>query len=101
MNELQADSSTHKNSEIKQLKALINKQQAAFNRQRQLIDAQGKQIQELISQVKILSNNTSTDKTGAPPRDKPRTIKSVKASDPKPIKPVGKKPPLKIRETER
>jgi hypothetical protein len=91
--ELQADSSTQKYSEIEELKALINKQQAAFKRQSQLIDAQGKQIQELISQVKVLSNNTSTDKAGAPSKGKPRTIKSVKASGPKPIKPVGKKPP--------
>jgi len=84
MTELQADSS----SEIEQLKALIDSQQDAFKKQSQLIDVQGKQIQELMSQVKALSGNVS-----APAKNKQQVIKSTKARDPQPIKPVGKKPP--------
>jgi len=98
MTELQADSSTQ--SEIEQLKVLIDSQQEAFKKQSQLINAQGKKIQELMSQVNALSRNVSADKVNTPVKNKQQAIKttstkskSAKVSGPQPIKPVGKKPP--------
>jgi len=91
MTKLQADSSTQ--SEVEQLKALIDSQQEAFKKQSQLIDVQGQQIQKLMSQVKALSDNASTDKVSTPVKGKQQAIKSTKINKPKAIKPVGKKPP--------
>ena len=78
---------------LKQYQKLVVEQQGKFEKQREIIEQQGKEIDKLKSRLDIISNKA----TSKPPANRQRQVTSQQENLPR--SPVGQRPPKNVQDT--